>query len=125
MPSTFTRIQNLKPDPPTKRAQKKSREDEDWDGRTWGPQLCACANRPMFNNGPSTSPSLQDGGSLHKQEKKSPKSSPQTFTMNSQKSTKCANPFGAFPASNLTTYIQLPRDIHEMSSNGARPWFGP
>ena len=61
--------------------------------------------------------SLQDGGSLHKHENL--KELPQTLTGNSQSQTKCANPLGAFPASNSIYYIQLPKDIHEMSSNGA------
>lgn len=64
-------------------------------------------------------PSLQDGGSLHIH--KNLKELPQTLTRNSQSQSKCANPSGAQLASNHIYYIQLPRDMHKMSSNGAYP----
>ena len=46
----------------------------------------------------------------------------QTLIGNPQSQTQCTNLSRALPASNLTYYIQLPRDIHEMSSNNAHPW---
>ena len=65
------------------------------------------------------SPSLQDGGSLHRH--KNFKELVQFLIEHSQSQTKCANQPGAFSTSNLTFYIQLPRNIHEMSSNYAHP----
>ena len=63
------------------------------------------------------SPSLQDGGSLHKH--KNFKELLHTQIGNSQSQIESANPLGALIAYNPTNYIQLSRDMHEMSFNGA------
>ena len=64
-------------------------------------------------------PNSEDGENLHKHENF--EELPQTLIGNSQSQTKWANTLGALPASNLIKYIELPRDMHEMSSNGAHP----
>ena len=81
---------------------------------------CACA--PTIQSSTINhqySSSLQDGGILHRH--KIFKELLQTLTRNSQSQTNCANSSGAFPTSNLIDHIQLPRDIHEILSNGAPP----
>ena len=65
------------------------------------------------------SPSLQDGGTLHKH--KNFEELPKTLTGNSQSQLECRTLSRALPTSNPTYNIQLPRDIHEMLSNVAHP----
>ena len=97
----------------------KSRKDEAWVGAL---EERIYAHVPIFQ--PSTinhqhSPSLQDGGNLHRHENF--EECPQTLTGNSHSQTKQATPLGALPASPPKYDIQLWRDIHEMSSNVAHP----
>ena len=108
---------NSKPYSYTKQLKNQKLEDETWDGCTWGARLCTCAYCPSFNNQPSASPKFARCGSLHKH--KTFKELLQILIGNSQSQTKCAKPLWA--PSNSTNYIQLSRDIYEVSSNGAHP----
>ena len=86
------------------------------------PRECNYAHAPTIQHSTTNHqhlPSLQDARSLDTH--KNFKELPHTLIENQQSQTECTNLLGALPTSNPKDYIQLSRDIHEMSSNGAHP----